>query len=72
MSLLPPPSPPTLPIYHFLCRDYAQICGWSGGEGRDASSALDSDEAGDGDMDKATDIPPPRVICVLITALWSI
>jgi hypothetical protein len=30
------------------------ICGWGGGEGRDVSSALGSDEAGDGDMDKAT------------------
>jgi hypothetical protein len=29
-------------------------CGWSGGEGRDASSALGSDAAGDGNMSKAT------------------
>ena len=50
--------PPTLPIYHFLCRDFAKICGWSGGEGRYASSTLGSDEAGDDDMDKATDTPP--------------
>jgi hypothetical protein len=28
--------------------------GWSGGEGRDASSALGFDEAGDGGVDKAT------------------
>ena len=27
-------------------------------EGRDASSTLGSDEAGDDDMDKATDNPP--------------
>ena len=49
---------PTLPIYHFLCRDFAKICGWSGGEGRYASSTLGSDKAGDGDMYKATDTPP--------------
>jgi hypothetical protein len=27
-------SSPTSPTYHFLCRDCAQTCGWSGGEGR--------------------------------------
>jgi hypothetical protein len=37
-----------------MCWDFAQTCGWSGGEGRDASSALDSDDAGDDGMDKAT------------------
>jgi hypothetical protein len=37
-----------------MCRDRAQSFGWSGGEGRHASSALGSDEAGDGGMDKAT------------------
>jgi hypothetical protein len=52
-SLPPPPPLPTIPIYIFLCRDCAQTCGWSGGEGRDASSALGSDEAGDDDIDKA-------------------
>jgi hypothetical protein len=67
-SLPPPPSPPTLPIYYFLCRDFAQICRWSSEEGRDASSTLGSDEAGDDDMDKSTE-PPPRAIYVLITAL---
>jgi hypothetical protein len=40
--------------FHFLCRYCANICGWSGGEGRDTSSALGSDEAGDEDIDKAT------------------
>jgi hypothetical protein len=48
------PPPPTSPNYHFLCRDCAQTCGWSGGEERDASDALGFDEAGDDDMDKAT------------------
>jgi hypothetical protein len=51
----PPPTPtPTSPTYHLLCRDFAQTCGWSGGEARDASSALGSDEADDDDEDKAT------------------
>jgi len=45
---------PTLPTYHFLCKDCAKTCGWSGREGRDASSALGSEEAGDGGMGKAT------------------
>jgi hypothetical protein len=44
LSILRPPPPPSLPTYHFLCRDCAQTCGWSGGEGRDASRALGSDE----------------------------
>jgi hypothetical protein len=25
--------PPTSPTYLFMCRDCAQTCGWSGGEG---------------------------------------
>jgi hypothetical protein len=37
-----------------MSRGCAQISGWSGGEDRDASSALGSDEAGDGDVEKAT------------------
>jgi hypothetical protein len=48
---IPPHLPPT---YHFLRRDFAKTCGWNGGEGRGASSALGSDEAGNGSMDKAT------------------
>jgi hypothetical protein len=49
------PPPPTSPTYLFLCRDFAQTYGWSGGgKGRDASSALGSNEAGDGGIDKAT------------------
>jgi hypothetical protein len=43
-----------LSTYLFLCRDCAQTSGWSGGEGRDASSKLGSDEAGDDGSDKAT------------------
>ena len=54
VSLSPSPLPTTSPTYLFLRRDCAQTCGRSGEEGRDASSALDSDEAGDDDMDKAT------------------
>jgi hypothetical protein len=46
--------PPTSATYHFLCRDCAQTCGWSGGKGRDASSTLGSDEAGDDNVDRAT------------------
>jgi hypothetical protein len=53
-SLPLPPPPPTSPTYHFLCRDCARISGWSGGEGRGASSAKGCDEASDGGMDKAT------------------
>ena len=53
LRLLPPPYPSIT-----FCRDIAKIYGWSGGEGRDASSTLGSDEAGDDDMDKATDTPP--------------
>ena len=49
-----PASSPHLPTYHFLFRDCVYTCGWSGGEGRDASSTLGSGEAGDGGMDKAT------------------
>jgi hypothetical protein len=52
--LHPPPPSPTSPTYLFLCRDCAQTCGWGDGEKPDASSALGSDEAGNGDMDKAT------------------
>jgi hypothetical protein len=37
-----------------MCRYCAKTCELSGGEGRDASSALGSGEAGDNDMDKAT------------------
>jgi hypothetical protein len=53
-SLPPMPPSPTSPTYLFLCRNCAQTCGWSSGEGRGASSALGSDEAGDDGMDKAT------------------
>jgi hypothetical protein len=34
--------------------DFAQTCGWSSGEGRNASSALGFDKAGDGGVEKAT------------------
>jgi hypothetical protein len=37
-----------------MCRNFAKTCGWSGGEGRDASSALGSDEVGDDGTDTAS------------------
>jgi hypothetical protein len=56
---LPPPSP-TSPTELCLCRDFAQTCGWSGGKGRDASSALGSDEARDGGVETVTRAAIPR------------
>jgi hypothetical protein len=53
-SLPNTPPTPTSPTYLFPCRDCGKTCGWSGGEGRDASSALGFDEEGDDDMDNAT------------------
>jgi hypothetical protein len=38
----------------FCVQDCDQTCEWRCGEGRGASSALGSDEAVDGDMEKAT------------------
>jgi len=49
-----PHTPPTSPSYLILCRDCAKNFGWSGGEGRNASSAHGSDEAGDKSMGKTT------------------
>jgi hypothetical protein len=45
---------PTSPTYLFMCRDCTKTCGRSGGEGRDASSALGSGEAGDNGTDRAS------------------